>query len=279
MASPSLSFVFSSDLHGSAEQFALLVRHARQTRVRWILLGGDLHPDGNAQRQVDFARDVLFPLLQPAVAEGIRVGAIFGNHEWLPAEAPWRERPDLVHLVHGVRIPLDDTLALAGCPVVPYTPWYTKDYERWDDGPEPERSIRRLARTIRTVDGVERVYTPADPPPQETVADYLRGLKAAGDPRQTVYLMHGPPWDCALDVMHGPRHIGSRAVRAFCEQEQPWLTLHGHIHETVDLSGRFREVWGAGQSASSGNHPETSHLTVLEGDLYDRDGIRRVRIE
>ena len=39
-------------------------------------------------------------------------------------------------------------------------------------------------------------------------------------------------------------HVGSIAIRRFIEKKQPFLTLHGHVHETVRLTGEWKEKKG-----------------------------------
>ena len=39
-------------------------------------------------------------------------------------------------------------------------------------------------------------------------------------------------------------HVGSVAIRRFIEECQPLLTLHGHIHESVRITGAFLDRIG-----------------------------------
>jgi hypothetical protein len=59
-----------------------------------------------------------------------------------------------------------------------------------------------------------------------------------------VFCPHAPPRDTACDRIHSGLHVGSTAVRAFIEREQPDLVLCGHIHESPgeDRIGRSRIV-------------------------------------
>lgn len=59
-----------------------------------------------------------------------------------------------------------------------------------------------------------------------------------------IFCPHAPPRDTACDRIHSGLHVGSTAVRAFIEREQPDLVLCGHIHESrgEDRIGRARIV-------------------------------------
>jgi Icc-related predicted phosphoesterase len=37
------------------------------------------------------------------------------------------------------------------------------------------------------------------------------------------------------DIVHGGRHVGSHAVRAFIEKYQPLACITGHIHEGIGI--------------------------------------------
>ena len=68
------------------------------------------------------------------------------------------------------------------------------------------------------------------------------------------------------------------AVRLFIEKEQPYLTLHGHIHETVDISGTFKHNIQNTLCLTSGNHNVGEQLAVLVFDLYNPRDVRRIII-
>ena len=51
--------------------------------------------------------------------------------------------------------------------------------------------------------------------------------------------MHAPPFNTKLDIISSGIHVGSKAIRNFIEKEQPYLTLHGHIHESPKMSGSY----------------------------------------
>lgn len=93
-------------------------------------------------------------------------------------------------------------------------------------------------------------------------------------------MTHGPPFDTCCDMLKSDIHCGSRAIRNCIEQFQPLLTLHGHIHETVDkMNGVFTSVIGATTCASCGNYPQTSHIALLEVDIANDQIVKLERIK
>ncbi|MDA2921076.1 hypothetical protein MYX76_16565 [Desulfobacterota bacterium AH_259_B03_O07] len=59
---------------------------------------------------------------------------------------------------------------------------------------------------------------------------------------KTVYVIHAPPNNTNLDRLYSGQNVGSIAVKLFVQKIQPYITLPGHIHETVDVSGSFKHV-------------------------------------
>ena len=59
-----------------------------------------------------------------------------------------------------------------------------------------------------------------------------------------IFCPHAPPRETACDRLSSGQHVGSAAVRAFVEREQPDLVLCGHIHESrgMDMIGQSRIV-------------------------------------
>ncbi len=53
------------------------------------------------------------------------------------------------------------------------------------------------------------------------------------------YIIHDPPAGLGLDFTCRGRKVGSRAVYNFISERRPLLTLHGHIHESPYLSGKW----------------------------------------
>jgi len=42
-------------------------------------------------------------------------------------------------------------------------------------------------------------------------------------------------------------HVGSIAIQRFIEERQPWVTMHGHIHESSQITGHWQQQFGRTQ--------------------------------
>jgi Icc-related predicted phosphoesterase len=105
---------------------------------------------------------------------------------------------------------------------------------------------------------------------RETIRDDLDQLPRPPDHKKTIYVMHSPPYRTKLDLIRAGGSAGSRSIRIFIEKSQPLLTLHGHIHESPELSGAYLDRIGEtlcvnpGQSAWSGRNLTRLHAVTFE---------------
>jgi len=84
-----------------------------------------------------------------------------------------------------------------------------------------------------------------------------------------IFVNHGPPKNTIGDLTQRNERAGSRALRNFIADVQPDVTLHGHIHESVDMHGTegvFTSKIGKTIVASSGNDflKEIGHAIFFE---------------
>lgn len=289
-----MRLVYTADLHGDIDSYRALLDLAVVAGAEAAIVGGDLLPHAikllsAVEVQRDFVEQQLRPLLRafhqqhPAVA----VYLLAGNDDWAAAIAALAEleQEGLAYPLHdrvyqlsatdnrkpttagrdtdvgGRPLVVGASLWLTGYACVPITPFSIKDYERRDDGPPPAfgfgRAYASWSGAIEPIGAGALAERPS-------IADDLAALARRSDPRATVYVCHTPPADTALDQMPRGRHVGSRALRAFVEREQPPLTLHGHIHEAPDESGRYAIRLGATWSVNPGHSAKRFQAVTLD---------------
>lgn len=271
------TLLFATDPHGNTAAYEALLERARALDVDAIVLGGDLTPlphggGDRVRKQLAFVREWLAGWLR-RVRDGqrARVFAILGNDDWACC-VPHLERlaaEGLVVPLHGLAVPLDERRWIAGYSCVPVTPFSMSDWDRFDaPGWAPPRPPKNVVLSeVRGEDGVLRAARLEELADRPTIEADLAALAGASDPARTVYVAHSPPWNTALDLMHGRTHIGSRALRAFVERHQPPLTLHGHVHESPTLTGKLEERLGATLCVNPG--ASRQRLRAVHLDLDD----------
>lgn len=262
--------LYTSDLHGSRTHYEAAFRMAGELGVRAVVLGGDLAPMGDPGTQREFFDSFLIPLFRTQLASGaFQIFYIFGNGDWRSNESALEEaRLPGLHYVHGRAAPFLDGTWIAGQNCVPPTPIRLKDWERWESpaGPSVRPDGQRSAP-----DGSLHEFTFAGRERDESLEGEMdrletavRGATGSSDaaavaPDALVCVIHGPPHGTGLDQIAGGAHVGSRAVRRFLERMRPALALHGHIHESPAVSGRFVERIGATVCVNPGQTPAAFH--------------------
>src|SRR6056297_2866794 len=280
--------LFCADLHGNLGQFSRVLAHARSEGIRYVVFGGDLTPK-NADRRTPalqraFLRDELFPLFRQRIdPDRLQVLLILGNDDF-------RSNRDFVVAQQRDGVPFrlidrepfvtEGGFSIVGYSSVPSTPFRFKCWERRDARVETDFSARldtRIEGVISKGDSLV-AFSLESMLDQPSIEEDLHALTNGLDTDCLVLVTHAPPFGTVCDLSRGREHVGSRGLRAFIEERQPYLTLHGHIHETVDLSGDFVERIGRTRCAAVGNDHRPARPWVVEVGLGAEALLRRYRV-
>jgi len=271
----SADVLYTADLHGSRELYQETLILARKLGVRAVVLGGDLAPHSTVVDQGNFFQEFLIPLAREYRQESGSADLfyIMGNDDW-SANLPRLVKSGIerFHHVHGVVRPFVGSSWIAGLGSVTLTPFALKDWERWEEGLSgPIRFDGFRSRE----DGSVHPFDFRGKELEEWMGKDLEGIagELTPDRAPVVCAFHGPPHGTALDLIHGDVHVGSRVVRTFLEERKPLLSLHGHIHESPAVSGKFADRIGPticvnpGQRMGSTLHAVWFRLEDIAGTL------------
>ncbi|OPZ76361.1 MAG: hypothetical protein BWY78_01394 [Alphaproteobacteria bacterium ADurb.Bin438] len=98
-----------------------------------------------------------------------------------------------------------------------------------------------------------------------------------------VLITHAPPYNTDCDYTKlkdgGFAHVGSKAIYKIIENKQPILTLHGHIHDTVQVTGNFpceigKTISCAVSSDHIGDNPYVVNASINDGVVF----VERVKL-
>jgi len=273
-----MKVVYTSDLHGDIRLYEELLELARSSSVQIIALGGDLLPSFPPTKRYEdmipyqekFIAQFLLPFFKK-LTESTAVNKILtipGNWDLgypFLFEKPSDEIVDLNQKVFRLK----NEYEVIGYPFVPPSPFRPKEYEKMDD-PDSPWPPQKYPCYIRATGPLDRI-APVDPAVylkqrgtiQEDLSHPIKPLLF----KRTIYVMHSPPFGTHLDLIQGGKPAGSRSIKTFIERNQPFLTLHGHIHEAPEISGAYTERIGEtlsvnpGQSAWAG--PAISRLNAV----------------
>ena len=261
---------FTSDLHGDAALYEQLDELLRTEPLDLLILGGDLLADGDRAdplgTQVACLRHELMPRVDAwrTAAPHLIVACIAGNHEWActyTALQDYHADGRIVLLDHR-RAWQHAGLALLGYSSTPPTPHWVKDFERLDLPEDP----------LPTFEGV--LWDPSQQCARAVdLATCFRGRPSMAQelesaprvPSPWILVSHAPPFDCKLDHLAKiPHPIGSRAVRRFIEQRQPLCSLHGHIHDSPNVTGAYSDRIGATLCINPGQDHDRLHAVLFD---------------
>lgn len=273
-----MKFVYATDIHGDTAALERLTGLACRESAEVVLLGGDLFVYSRSSApQLAFAEGPLLRFLECMRSRGIQVITVFGNVDLHASVRAVREFEadglirclDLTSYRMVSRIGPDVTLV--GYSYVPPTPARLKENERRD-----------LASDRYGYDGPLPFFVSSDDPESTWVqapTSYLDDLPSIEEnlgeipevEGPLVLVAHSPPRDVVDRSVLGV-NVGSVAVRRWIERRQPVLSLHGHIHEAAEMSGRWAERLGNTICVNPGAAGDKG-LQAVVGDLGNLPGL------
>ena len=248
------SCFFVSDLHGLQSRYQTLFSKILEEKPAAVFLGGDLLPGFETFQDGNFVRDYLaqeFKELYIKLGKKYpRVFLILGNDDGRGIEEDlvhFMERDKIWEYVHNKSSQFGE-FTVYGYAYVPPTPFLNKDWERYDISRyvdpgciPPEEGWHTIKQAVNIVQ-------------HATIQQDLKELTSSKDLSKSIFLFHTPPYKTNLDraaldgkmIDHVPLdvHVGSIAVKELIQENQPLLTLHGHVHESVRLTGSWKDHLG-----------------------------------
>jgi uncharacterized protein len=264
---------FVSDLHGRKTRYDKLFKTIRERKPGVVLFGGDLLPHPRVSEYNDFLIEYLgveLKVLQQDLGKDYpTIGLILGNDDarMFEPSALEGERQGIWRYLHmrSLSIP---PYTITGYCYVPPTPFLLKDWERYDVSRYVDPGC------IPPTEGKRTVNINPDEAEYSTIQNDIATLTENADLSHTLLLFHSPPYNSFLDraaldgmkVEHVPLdvHVGSIAIQRFIEEKQPYVTLHGHIHESSRLTGQWMQQFNNTLSFSAAWDGEELALISFE---------------
>lgn len=238
--------LFASDLHGHRKRYDALFKAASSERPDAVFLGGDLLPNafGYNERMDLFIKDVMRGIRDIRKVSNTRFFVILGNDDPRAFERYFINASEagVIDYVHFKTVRFGD-LWVAGYSYVPPSPFGLKDWEKYD--------VSRYVGPgcMDPSEGQRTAPQPDAEAAQAYISEDLALIGTLSDPKKTIYLFHAPPANTDLDkadlegvmVDHVPMdtHIGSEAIAKFIKKREPFMTLHGHVHESASITGKW----------------------------------------
>ena len=266
--------LFASDIHGLSRRYTLLFQQIEKEKPDAVFLGGDLlslkhFSDQNIHQ---FIEKNIFQNIKNSrkkLQKNIRFFVILGNDDPRRYEQIFQEADmqGIIDYIHQKTVAFQD-IYVTGYSYVPPTPFQLKDWERYD--------VSRYVDvgSVSPEEGIRTVEVDSNTIRYATIAQDLENLSKNAPLEKTIFLFHSPPYKSYLDraaldgksVDHAPLdvHIGSIAIKRFILNKQPFLTLHGHAHESTRLTGQWKQQFGKTLSFNAAH--DTNDLVIITFD-------------
>jgi Icc-related predicted phosphoesterase len=275
--------IFASDLHGKIKRYQKLFAIILNEKPEVIFLGGDLLPHFMAKdvNYDDFTTDYLFPGLRGLKQKlGNQYPAIFlilGNDDSRFEEKLFEQESEngLFYYTNQRKIQFNN-YQVFGYSFIPPSPFQNKDWEKYDVSRYVDPGCTHPTEGFRSVEPKGNITC-------QTIQKDLEELTGDEDLTNAVFLFHSPPYKTFLDraaldgrmIDHVPLdvHVGSIAIMRFIEEKQPMLTLHGHIHESTRLTGRWLQSFNKTVSFNAAH--DGPELSIIKFDIDNPLNARR----
>lgn len=230
-----MKVLYATDLHGHMDKFEAVLDIIEDHDL--IILGADILPKGAGTTEdviIDFIDNKLRKFFYNT--DGIPVIIDFGNDDWYMFYNLFKNTVnqfDYVHISHMTNIRVGD-YTFIGMHYVPDYPfgikdWCRRDFKKVCDLEQLGMPYTSKAGKIDVIHSLDSYFLN-----QKTIREELDSLPKPNN--KTIYIIHAPPAYSALDVCYRVGPVGSMDVRNWIEDEKPWLTLHGHIHESFKIT-------------------------------------------
>lgn len=264
--------LYTSDIHGIESLYLQLFKKAIAESIDVVIIGGDILPKEGAfeniiSNQREFIKNFLYQELTKFKQEmkDTNIYLMLGNDDWacnMP-HLEELEKRGLLKLVDNKLFALGNGYELIGYNFVPPTPFSIKDFEKLDTG-ETDYESQRFLAFVSTSKGMKEINPQAFFQTRDCIKKDIENLPLPKNMDKTIYVLHAPPFQTKLDVLYSGRHVGSKAIKTFIEKKQPYLTLHGHIHESAQVSGSYFERIGRAFSINPGQGNGQLHAVIFQ---------------
>ena len=230
-----MKVLYATDLHGHKRKYKRLKSLVVKGDYNLLIIGADILPQKHSK-----SYDFIWEYLHSQFFDEVIIPTIidFGNDDFYMYYESFKEvvsRFPHVHISHMNRIDIGG-YSFVGMHYVRDYPFGRKDWCRRDgakvsDPVQFDQPMESLSGRIIEFDDLDEWLNE-----KPSMTEYFQMLPPSVASK-TVYLIHNPPKWVGLDLTKAAGAVGSDSITSFIDQVQPFLTLHGHIHESPMYTG------------------------------------------
>ena len=269
-----MKLLFVTDLHGCRWKYERLFNAAKETRADVVINGGDLLPKNeNLFTQDKFITGYLNNHFAGFNSAGIYYLSYLGNDDLRIFDKLFEKvcnKYSFIVCLAQRKFEVGGYEFIGMNWLIDY-PFRLKDRCRMDtDGYVfQEQFGTGLLSTPNGFQELDNWFACARALP--TIENELDQLPFPKNMAHSVYVIHMPPVRLGLDKCGDGREVGSKAVYNFLRKYQPRLSLHGHIHESPEVSGQWHAKFGNTICIQPGQLNGFTYVTIdLSTMKFDR---------
>lgn len=243
-----MRILFTTDLHGCEWKYERVFDVAKEIGADVVINGGDLLPkDRDLFAQDKFITGYLDKHLARFNSAGIYYLCYLGNDDLKIFDRLFEEtcsKYSFTVCLAQRKFKIGDFEFIGMNWVVDY-PFRLKDRCRMDtdDYVFQEQFGSGLLSTPNGFQKLDNWFAYAKTLP--TIESELKQLPCPENMKNSIYVIHTPPSGLGLDKCSNGKEVGSEAIYNFLRKYQPMFSLHGHIHESPDITGHWHRKLGS----------------------------------
>lgn len=245
-----MRFLYACDIHGDKNKYSKLLEVAVNEKIKYMVWGGDLLPKRGGPRetiQPEFIDNYLDDYFGKLKENNIECIFIMGNDDLENFDDKIDnlcKKHSHIHNIDRSKFEIDG-ISFIGLSNVLDNPFRYKNRVLMEDGLEmeeqlsPEIYINKGTNIITVEEWRKYRETSVD-----KMKDVLASLPKISDKKNTIFVFHAPPYGIGLDECQVGYKAGSKDMANYIKNSGAYMSLHGHIHESPDVSGVWESKLG-----------------------------------
>ncbi len=245
-----MKFIYACDIHGDMNKYEKLYKIAIEKNIKNIVIGGDLLPKKADRRlpiQLEFIKCEFREYFKRLEKDNIKFISILGNDDLEIAELEYKKMISEFENVIDIdekKYDIED-VSFIGLSRVLDTPFMRKERIVVEEGQKMpvqlcEKIYINKCQEIVSVQEWEKLRKNSVP----KMEDVLHNLPKFTEGKKGIFVFHDPPSGLGLDCCKSGDKVGSNAIANYISKTNPYMTLHGHIHESHQISGLWKNKIG-----------------------------------
>ena len=260
-----MKLLLTSDVHQRYFKWSKLAAAVKKTKPDIVLVAGDIVPHDLFNEPKAFVEKTLTKYGKEIQDAGAKLFFITGNDDnknIIPFIEQIEKESGLWYFVNDKVVEYNG-YEFVGIPYTLDYPFLLKDWIVRESSSESRYSDAQFGQAIIVGENNKRIPianwrdTLMARPTFEEIFEKM-ALKVK-NMNKSVWLIHDPPYGCGLDMTSRGLTVGSKSVMKFILDKQPFLTVHGHIHESPEYTGKWAKHIGDTWVVQAGQ---------VENDLY-----------